>query len=303
MTAAVAQLDSATRRERPERQPFDPGTRMWDEVGLITFSFTAGSAFLLQTMEPTIAAVVDARSTFRTDPMGRAVRSIASVMMWVYGGDEAIAEADRLREMHAGLNTEKNGIRYTALSSGPWAWVLHTGIFAFTEGNKYFSRTPLTDADKEAYYQETVQLMRNFLVAPKEIPASYKEWEPWFEDMVENHLVDTQVARDYLKVIKTVAPPKQIPASLRPVWRAAIAPVGRMQYFFTVGTTPEVVRRKLDLEWTDKDERALKALGWFLGRTIPLLPERVRFFPIAYEARRLERDRQRLRKMINLRPI
>ncbi|WP_306356245.1 MULTISPECIES: oxygenase MpaB family protein [unclassified Nocardia] len=303
MTAAVAPVDSATQRARPQRRPFGPGTRMWEEVGLITFSFTAGSAFLLQTMEPTISAVVDEHSTFRTDPMGRAVRSIASVMMWVYGGDEALAEADRLRELHAGLNTEKEGVRYTALSSGPWAWVLHTGIFAFTEGNRYFSRTPLTEADKEQYYQETVQLMRNFMVAPKEIPASYREWEPWFEDMVENHLVPTQTARDYLRVIRSVAPPTWLPAPLRPVWRAAVAPVGRLQYFFTVGTTPGVVRRKLDLEWTDKDERNLKRLGWILGRTIPLLPERVRYFPIAYEARRLERDRARLRKVIDFRPL
>ncbi|MFI6869311.1 oxygenase MpaB family protein [Nocardia sp. NPDC050406] len=300
MSAAVAQIDTATKRER---RPFAPGTQLWEDTGLITFSFTAGSAFLLQTMEPTIAAVVDAHSTFRTDPMGRAVRSIASVMMWVYGGDEAIAEADRLRELHAGLNTEKDGIRYTALSSGPWAWVLHTGIFAFTEGNKYFARNPLTEADKEAYYQETVQLMRNFMVAPKEIPASYQEWEPWFEDMVENHLVPTQVARDYLKVIRKIAPPKQLPTPLRPVWRAVTKPVGQMQYFFTVGTTPEVVRRKLDLEWTEKDERRLRALGWVVGRAVPLLPERVRYFPIAYEARRLERDRARLRKVMDLRPM
>src|SRR6476659_4318011 len=102
MTAAAFDADSRT---APERRPFAPGTRMWDETGLITFSLTAGSAFLLQTMEPTIAAVVDEHSTFRTDPLGRAVRSIGSVMMWIYGGDEAIAEADRLRKMHASLNT------------------------------------------------------------------------------------------------------------------------------------------------------------------------------------------------------
>src|SRR5436309_9885345 len=100
MTASAA-LTTTDTRPLPPRRPFEPGSRMWDDVGLITFSLTAGSAFLLQTMEPTIAAVVDEHSTFRTDPMGRALRSIASVMMWVYGGDEALAEADRLRTRHA----------------------------------------------------------------------------------------------------------------------------------------------------------------------------------------------------------
>ncbi|MFB7724495.1 oxygenase MpaB family protein [Nocardia sp. NPDC056100] len=304
MTAAVAPIDHDSRAPRPERRPFAPGSQMWEQTGLITFSLTAGSAFLLQTMEPTIAAVVDEHSTFRTDPAGRAFRSIASVMMWIYGGDEALAEADRLRAMHASLNSvDAHGNKHQALSSGPWAWVLHTAVFAFTEGNKYFSTVKLSEADKEAYYREVVQLMRNFSVAPKEIPATFAEWEPWFRDQVENHLVATNVADDYLRVIQKIAPPKQIPAPLRPLWRTATKPVGRLQYFFTVGTTPEIIREKLGLTWTSSDERTLRALGWVIGRTVPVLPERVRYFPIAYEARRLERDRARLRKIIDLRPM
>ncbi|WP_405135662.1 oxygenase MpaB family protein [Nocardia sp. NBC_01388] len=304
MTAAVAPIDHASRAARPERRPFDPDTRIWADTGLITFSLTAGSAFLLQTMEPSIAAVVDEHSTFRTDPLGRAFRSIASVMMWIYGGDEALAEADRLRVMHASLNTtDAHGVKHQALSSGPWAWVLHTAIHAFTEGNRYFSTEKLSEADKESYYQEVVQLMRNFSVAPKEIPATYAEWEPWFQDQVENHLVATTVAEDYLRVIRKIAPPKQVPAPLRPVWRAATTPIGKLQYFFTVGTTPEIIREKLGLTWTESDERTLRALGWIIGRTVPVLPERIRYFPIAYEARRLERDRARLRKIIDLRPM
>ncbi|MBL1074394.1 DUF2236 domain-containing protein [Nocardia sp. 2] len=304
MTAAVTQIDHTPRAARPERRPFEPGTRMWDDTGLITFSLTAGSAFLLQTMEPSISAVVDEHSTFRTDALGRAARSIASVMMWVYGGEEALAEADRLRTMHATLNTtDAQGTKHQALSSAPWAWVLHTGVFAFVEGNKYFSDKPLTEADKESYYQEVVQLMRNFQVAPKEIPASFAEWEPWFYDQVDNHLQVTGTAYDYLKVIRSITPPRQVPAPLHPVWRAVTRPVGRLQYFFTVGTTPQNIREKLGLEWTAKDERTLRALGWVIGRTVPMLPERVRYFPIAFEARRVERDRQRLRKIITMRPV
>ncbi|MGW0249892.1 oxygenase MpaB family protein [Nocardia goodfellowii] len=300
MTVAL----EAAAPELPPPSPFRPGTRTWDETGLITFSLTAGSAFLLQTMEPTIAAVVDAHSTFRTDPVGRALRSISSVMMWVYGGEEALAEADRLRTMHASLNTtDAAGVKHKALASGPWAWVLHTGTFAFTENAKYFARRPLTYAEKEAYYQETLQMMRNFSVAPKEIPADFAAFEKFFADMVENHLEATDTARDYLRVIRSIAPPKQLPRMLTPIWRAAVAPVGTLQYFVTVGTTPEPARRKLGLSWSEADERKLRALGWLLARLVPLLPERLRYFPIAYEARRLERDRQRLRKVIDLRPI
>ncbi|WP_227983275.1 oxygenase MpaB family protein [Nocardia spumae] len=303
MTATVARTEH-TPHELGPRQPIQPGTRMWDQVGLITFSLTAGSAFLLQTMEPTISAVVDEHSTFRTDPMGRALRSLAAVMTWTYAGDEAVAEADRLRRMHASLNTvDETGKRHSALASGPWAWVLHTGTFAFTEGSKYFGRTTLTYAEKEQYYQEVLQLLRMFSVAPKEIPATYAEFEVFFADTVENHLVATDTARDYLKTIRHVAAPKGMPKPLIPLWNAAVSPVGRLQYFCTVGTTPEPARRKLGLTWTAADERTLRVLGWLIARLVPLLPERIRYFPIAYEARRLERDRARLRKVLDLRPM
>ncbi len=296
-------VSRSERTDRGPRRPFEPDSRMWEEVGLVTFPLTAGSAFLLQTMEPTIAAVVDEHSSFRTDPVGRAVRSIASVMMWIYGGEEALGEADRLREMHTTLNTvDAQGVQHTALSSGPWAWVLHTAVYAYTEGNRPFTRTPLTEAEKQQYYQEVVQLMRNFSVAPKEIPDTYAEWLEFFHDRVENHLVATTVSRDFLRVTSKIGRPAFVPRPLAPLWRAATAPVGRMQYFFTVGTTPAVARDKLGLTWTTTDQAIMRVLGSIIGRTVPLLPERLRYFPIAYEARRLERDRARLRLLIDRRP-
>ncbi|WP_307829565.1 oxygenase MpaB family protein [Antrihabitans stalagmiti] len=301
MTRAVAEIKPSA---HPSRRPIEPGTRMWDETGLVSFSLTAGTAFLLQTMEPTISTVVDEHSTFRTDPLGRAARSIASVMMWVYGGDEAIAEADRLREMHKHLNSvDAHGVRHTALSTKPWAWVLHTGTYAFCEGAKYFAKQPLTYAEKEAYYQETVQLMRNFKVAEKEIPATYADFVVYFDDVVAHDLKATAVTKDFLRLSAQLPAPPQLPRAFRPLWTALTAPVGKMQYLATVGTTPEVARRKLGIEWTATDERKLRALGWAVARGVPLLPERLRYFPIAYEARRLERGKQRLRKMIDLRPM
>ena len=42
-----------------QRRPIEPGTRAWDEVGLVTFTLSGGAAFLLQTMDPTIGPVVD----------------------------------------------------------------------------------------------------------------------------------------------------------------------------------------------------------------------------------------------------
>src|SRR5689334_11379524 len=148
-----------SRSQPAVRRCAEPGGLLWESVGLVTFSLTSGSAFLLQTMEPSIAAVVDKHSTFRTDPIGRAMRSIASVMMWVYADEESLVEVERLREMHSTLDAvDENGVRHTALSSGPWAWVLLTGVHAYTEGAKYFASSDELDVD--GMYEEMKQLMR-----------------------------------------------------------------------------------------------------------------------------------------------
>ncbi len=289
--------------DRPHRCA-EPNGVLWDRVGLITFSLTSGSAFLLQTMEPSIAAVVDQHSTFRTDPIGRGLRSLASVMMWVYADEESLAEVERLREMHAVLNTiDEHGVRHMALSSGPWAWVLLTGVHAFTEGAKYFGAGSPDDAEVEQMYEEMKQLMRGFKVAEREIPPTYAEFRTFFAAKVADQLGDTVVAQDFLVGIRHPGPPLGTPRLLKPIWRLLTNPLGYIQHLATVGTLPESARTKLGITWTRRQELQLRTFGRVVGAVVPLLPERIRYFPIAYEARRVERDKQRLRKVIDLRPL
>jgi uncharacterized protein (DUF2236 family) len=51
------------------------------------------------------------------------------------------------------------------------------------------------------------------------------------------------------------------------------------------------------------DERRLRAVGAFIGRGTPLLPERVRYMPIAYRARQTVRAQQRLERALAERPL
>jgi uncharacterized protein (DUF2236 family) len=285
------------------RQPIGPGTRLWDETGLVTFSLTTGAAFALQVMHPAVGAVVGEHSVFRTDAIGRAQRSIASVMTWIYGGEEALAEGDRLRALHAPLKSTVDGVTHKALASGPWAWIVLTAPYAYTVGARYFSRRPLTRADEEAYYAEIVQLARNLHVAEKEIPPTYDAYLKYFADMVDETLVPHPTVYEYLETTRRVPPPPALPSVLRPLWRLAMDVPGRVQHFVTVGTLPPSARDKLGLSWSGRDERLLRALGYVVGRVVPLLPEKARYLPIAYEARRLERARRALRRVLETRPV
>lgn len=285
------------------RQPIEPGTRLWDDTGLITFSLTTGAAFALQVMHPTVGAVVGEHSVFRTDAIGRAQRSIASVMTWVYGGPEALSEADRLRSLHAPLKSTVDGVTHKALASGPWAWIILTAPYAYTVGARYFSRRPLSHAEAEAFYAEIVQLARNLHVAEKEIPPTYDAYLKYFEDMLDTTLVAHKTAYEFLAGTRRIPPPPALPAILRPLWRIAVAGPGRLQHFVTVGTLPEKARSILGLTWTTRDERRLRRLGFVIGHVVPLLPERLRYLPIAYEARRVDRAQRALEKALAQRPL
>ena len=82
-----------------------------------------------------------------------------------------------------------------------------------------------------------------------------------------------------------------------------MAAPGRLQHFVTVGTLPEKARSILGLTWTARDERRLRRLGSVIGRVVPLLPERLRYLPIAYEARRVDQAQRALRKALAHRPL
>jgi len=285
------------------RQPIEPGTRLWDETGLVTFPLTTGAAFALQVMHPTVGAVVGEHSVFRTDAIGRAQRSIASVMTWVYGGQEALTEGDRLRTLHAPLKSTVDGEVHNALASGPWAWIILTAPYAYEVGARYFSRRPLSPADAEAFYAELVQVARNLHVAEKEIPPTYDAYRKYFDDMLDHTLVAHPTTYEFLAGTRRIPPPPKLPRLLRPLWRIAVDVPGRVQHFVTIGTLPPKAREILGLTWTARDERTLRRLGFVVARLVPLLPERLRYLPIAYEARRVRRAQRALRRALARRPV
>jgi uncharacterized protein (DUF2236 family) len=285
------------------RKPIEPGTRLWADTGLVTFSLTTGAAFTLQVMHPSVGAVVAEHSVFRTDALGRAARSIASVLTWVYGGPAALAEADRLRALHAPLrSTDADGVTHKALASGPWAWILLTAPYAYTVAARYFSARPLSHADAESFYAEIRQLMRNLHVAEKEIPPTYADYLARFDEILANTLVAHQTALDFLATTRHLPPPRSLPVALRPLWRVAASAPGRLQYFVTVGTLPPRARALLGLPWSARDERRLRLLGRVVALTMAVLPERLRYFPIAYRARRADRAQRKLARELDRRP-
>jgi uncharacterized protein (DUF2236 family) len=287
---------------RPEPAPFEPGSILWEQVGQYTSALAGNCAFILQAMHPSIGTVVDQKSSFRVDPVGRAARSFASVQTWVYGGQAAIKEGKRLRRMHASINAvDEEGHTHHALSAEPWAWVHLTGFYAAVVAARYFAPEPMTPDEEQQVFDEFMQLGRILQVPERMLPATIPDYWAYFDDMVANTLVGHQVAHDVLDMMDRVPP--GTPAPLRPLLAPVSFVSGRVGRFVTVGTLPPGAREKLGLSWSDADERRLRVLGQVIARSAARLPDRVRYMPIAYRARQAARAQERLEKALAERPM
>lgn len=289
----------ATDSERTAVEPFGPDSILWDGAGDYRMLLVLGGALIMQTMHPVIGAAVAQTGEYRTDPWGRLERSLTSVQKWVYGGAGAFAEADRLRELHkrfTGVDAE--GRRWNALDAEPWAWVHNTVFERALVYNRYFDGGVTTPDDERLLYEEILRLGRILHVPERLLPPTVEAYWDYFEDMVANKLQNHPTAQDVLHRMLSSPPPPMLPKALQRIWKPFGMSAGKLQHFVTVGTFPPSIRTLLGLGWSARDERRLRAFGRVIRATWPRLPERVRYMPIAYEARRAARTASRVQRAI-----
>ncbi|MEW1840872.1 oxygenase MpaB family protein [Nonomuraea angiospora] len=279
-----------------EVQPFGPGSMHWDTTGEYRNLLVAGSALVMQTMHPAVGAAVAEHSTYKDDPWGRLTRTLVSIQKWVYGGADGPAEGERLRRLHRPISgVDELGRPYHALNGEAWAWV-HLSLFErFVALNRCFG-TPFTVEQERRLYAESRQLGAILRVPERELPADLEAFWRYFDVMVADRLEAHPTALDVLSVLRGTPAPPGLPRPLRRLWTPVGVGSGEFNYFVTVGTLPSAVRRKLGLPWTAREERRLRHLGHAVAVLTPRLPERLRYMPIAYHARKAARGARRLER-------
>ncbi|GAA2092979.1 hypothetical protein GCM10009801_59830 [Streptomyces albiaxialis] len=268
---------------------------LWDVSGEIRALLMLPAAFTLQTAHPAVAAGVDEHSVFRTDPWGRAERSLRSVLLWVYGGTDGVAEGRRLRELHGTVQgTDAHGRRYHALTPAYYAWVHATGFPVYRQGRRYLARRPYTDAEERALYAEWLQVGRVLGIRDRDMPQTLEEFWPYWRRMLAEEIEPTAVARELAALNRDIPPPPYGPrwarVALRPAWPVLVRVLARLRRFVTVGLMPPGAREALGLAWTARQERRLRRFGRVVAYVVPLLPERLRYLPIARRARAAHRS-------------
>lgn len=278
--------DDTAVRHQDEPVPFAPGSLLWDIAGDVRLFFSLPTAVLLQVAHPAVGAGVDEHSVFRTDPWGRAQRSLESLQLWVYGGQRAIEEGRRLRTVHKSISgKDTHGRAYHALTPAYYAWVHATAFPSFLQAAHYLSR-PLGAAEQRRLYDELLRLGDILGIKRRDMPATVEEYWPYFDAMLHEELEKTVVVSELLDPRRPIPPPDGARPWLRALWPVIHPPLARLHVFVTTGLLPPVAREHFGLAWTDRDERRLRRFGAVVRTVVPLLPERLRYLPLAYRARR-----------------
>ena len=245
---------------RPPGEPalLDPGSMHWRVYkNPIALAVGGVAAVLLEFAEPRIRSGVWDHSNFKTDPLGRAMRTGTAALIGVYGPASAARRVIQgVTHMHARVSGETpGGEAYTALDHDLLNWVAATAVYGFVNAYDRFVE-PLSQAEKSRFYAEaaTVACLYGATTSPgseAEFMAMLQALAPRFEPH--------PIVGEFLE---TIASGKAAPVVPRPLHRAFARAA--------VSLLPPMVRDTLalglayDLTWMDAT--ALKEAGRLADR-------------------------------------
>jgi uncharacterized protein (DUF2236 family) len=222
---------------------------------------TAGYATLLQVAHPTVGAGVHQYSGFVADPWGRLLRTLDYVHGTVSGGpDLAGSIGKRVREMHRTIRgVREDGEAYSAMEPDAFAWVHATLASSIVEGHRLFTR-PMTPAQTEAFWAQWLDVGRLIGVRKRDLPATWRDFGAYFDRVVRDELVLTPAVPELLETLERPAPPS-IPGMHPALWRVLRKPMAAQLRVSTVGMLPPLLRDRLGLQLTTREERAFRGLA------------------------------------------
>lgn len=229
--------------------------------------FGSGRALLLQLAHPHVAAGVDEHSDFQSNPFKRLLGTLEAVYTMVYGTqDDAAGVGRRIRWVHDFVR----GPAYQANDPQNLLWVHATlADSALVSYERVVG--PLTDEDRETYYQEMTQVAEAFGCPRSEQPATYAEYQAYWDEQVRTIEV-TDTAR---KLALDILEPK-LPYGLHwPLW-----PVAAVFRLVTVGTLPEPIRTRFGYSWSSSQQRRLDAVFGLATLYTKVVPRPLRVAPV-----------------------
>jgi len=243
-----------------------------------------GRAILMQLAHPLVAAGVDDHSRFHRERYGglhRLRRTLDAMLALTFETPDAPRAARRINATHdrvqgtlrEGTPAFPAGTPYSAHDPELLPWVHATLLDSFLLTYRRFV-APLTP-EEEDIYCFGAHVMESVLGAPEGyFPRSRAEVDAYLQEMLASGTIYvTDTARRLSKQI--LWPDAPLP----------LRPGGMVTRLVTIGTLPPAIRDGYGLRWTERDERALRLLGWGTRHALPLVPAQLRLWTVARQAR------------------
>ncbi|OXM52591.1 oxygenase MpaB family protein [Amycolatopsis alba] len=250
--------------------PIVKGTAAWRYFGDFRTGLLAGQVLVLQVAHPVVAAGVRDHSDYVEDPWTRLMRTAASLSIYVYGGPEgARYEADRLRALHREFTgVDADGRRYGALNPHAYAWVHATLVMAPVDTQRFYG-TPMTPSELDEYYAQMSDVGRILGLREQDLPSTWPEFERYYADMIDGFGPNDTISTLF-ETFRTVEKP----------WRwlpgKSWARIRRGQLFLIRATLPPVLRERLGLQWTERDQRRFDRFRAVARVAVGLVPTTLR---------------------------
>jgi uncharacterized protein (DUF2236 family) len=231
-------------------------------------------ALLIGALEPLTYTGTMLSSNAGDHPFTRLART-AKIQETVFLGsreeaDRALAAVHRLHERIQGTLPEAAGPHpagavYSAFDPELMLWTL--AVIADSGRAMYEAMVRrLSDAEREALWQDYVRFGELFKLPAGEVPASYPEFRRWFDGRIASP--DLHATPHALEMAPLVAFEQPVP----PAARANLA----AQNLVIKGTLPPRVREIFGIEWSRAHETAFRSLTASHRRARHAFPRRVR---------------------------
>lgn len=268
-----------------ELTPLTPDSVTWSVFGDATFLLGAGHRLLMDVAHPVVAAGVRDYSVFRSDPYGRARRTLEMIMGVVYGRAEAMTTASRLRALHRGFTGQfADGSRWSALNPEAFHWVHASLVHGIWVQRQELGRG-WRPGEVEQFYQEMRQVGRMYGVRDKDMPGDWASFVAWFEDMIAHRLQRNDITDQVVRLVAAPTPPPLPVLGHAWVWNRSVRPVaGHINAVITAGLLSPQARELFGVDWDADRQRSFDRIAMSVRATLPKLPPRLRMVPPAYRA-------------------
>jgi uncharacterized protein (DUF2236 family) len=258
-----------------------PDSLTWRYFGDLRSALLILRTGTLQAMHPGIAAALVEHSDVFANPWNRPRRSEPPILTTVYGSAPH-ANGMEIRDYHRHLNgVDPEGRRYRALDPDTYFWA-HATFFESQLATAELFGDPLSMAQKQQLYAESLDWYALYGVTLRPAPPDYASFQRYWEQMLEQGLEATEVARwGFAQASRWPAPFWWMQG---PLWLLLRRPVGIGLTWIARGTLGPALRERLGLRWSPRQERLLRVFARGVRLLWRLLPGKLGMARIARAA-------------------